>query len=222
MEVLLPDGERRKKWKMDGITYYFKAGKLCQCKSRNPRLREGRKKDGWKLVKTSAQEKSIAVFRMMVYLKRYYFQQITGIPVWDMAPGVAGQTRLTKFHHANAEACDERGVANYPAFRFSVGPLFRPVNARAERQGWVISVVWENREDRELSRASDWLRVGYFYDSYPTSPRLFPGVVARREECRAEFTIPDSGLASTETLHLYLFFSRQDKVAFSESTYLRV
>lgn len=115
MEVLLPDGERRKKWKMDGITYYFKAGKLCQCKSRNPRLREGRKKDGRKLVKTSAQEKSIAVFRMMVYLKRYYFQQITGIPVWDMAPGVAGQTRLTKFHHANAEACDERGVANYPA-----------------------------------------------------------------------------------------------------------
>ena len=79
-----------------------------------------------------------------------------------------------------------------------------------------------NREDRELSRASDWLRVGYFYDSYPTSPRLFPGVVARREECRAEFTIPDSGLASTEPLHLYLFFSRQDKVAFSESTYLRV
>ncbi|WP_279191008.1 hypothetical protein [Butyricimonas virosa] len=74
MEVLLPDGERRKKWKMDGITYYFKAGKLCQCKSRNPRLREGRKKDGRKLVKTSAQEKSIAVFRMMVYLKRYYFQ----------------------------------------------------------------------------------------------------------------------------------------------------
>ena len=221
MEVLLPDGERRKKWKMDGITYYFKAGKLCQCKSRNPRLREGRKKDGRKLVKTSAQEKSIAVFRMMVYLKRYYFQQITGIPVWDMAPGVAGQTRLTKFHHANAEACDERGLANYPAFRFSVGPLFRPVNARADRQGWVISVVWENREDRELSRASDWLRVGYFYDSYPTSPRLFPGVVAR-EECRAEFTIPDSGLASTETLHLYLFFSRQDKVAFSESTYLRV
>lgn len=60
------------------------------------------------------------------------------------------------------EACDERGVANYPAFRFSVGPLFRPVNARADRQGWVISVVWENRADRELSRASDWLRVGYF------------------------------------------------------------
>ena len=222
MEVLLPDGEKRRRWRINGITYYFKAGKLCQCNSRNPRLNPGRKKDGTPLVATSEQEKSKDVFRLMVYLKRYYFQQIEGLPIWDVAPGEAGQTRLTKFHTANVEACDERGVADYPAFRFSEGRLFRPVNARVRREGWDVALTWENREERELSRASDWLRVGYFYDSFPTSPRLLPEVVAKRGDCRALFTIPDLDLNASEVLHLYLFFTRQDKVAFSPSEYIRV
>lgn len=214
--------EKKGRWRVGGITYYYMAGKLVRCGSKKTRLREGKKKDGTPLVATPEQEKARAVFKMMVSLKRYYFKQIKGLPVWDLVPGEEGQNRLAKFHHANSEACDERGVANYPAFRFSVGRLFRPVNIRASREGWVITVTWENREDRESSRLSDWLRVGYFYDSFPRSPRLLPEVVAKRGDCQAKFSIPDSGLPVTEVLHLYLFFSRRDRIAFSTSKHLRV
>ena len=50
MEILL--SSQRKKWSMNGITYYYKSGKLCQCKSRNARLVTGKKKDGTLLVPT--------------------------------------------------------------------------------------------------------------------------------------------------------------------------
>ena len=158
----------------------------------------------------------------IIALKHYYFKQIKDLPIWDLAPGEAGQTRLSKFHKVNSEACDERGVANYAAFKFSIGQLFRPVNVRATRKGWEITMIWENRENRKLSLPSDWLRVGYFYGSYPFSPRLLPDVVAKREDCQATFSIPNPGLEISEPIHLYLFFSRQDRIAFSTSYHVQL
>ena len=222
MEILLSGKGKRKKWSMNGITYYYKSGKLCQCKSRNARLVTGKKKDGTLLVPTPEQVKARAVFKMMFYLKGFYFRQIEEIPILDVASGTVGQNRWAKFHRANAPACDERGVVDFPSFEFSVGKLFQPMNARVIRKGWTLIVTWENRENRELSRMSDGLRVGYFYDSYPKAPKLLPGVVAKRGDCRAEFTIPDAGLPVMEGVHVYLFFMRKDKGAFSSSKYFRV
>lgn len=111
----------------------------------------GKKKDGTLLVPTPEQVKARAVFKMMFYLKGFYFRQIEEIPIWDVASGTVGQNRWAKFHRANAPACDERGVVDFPSFEFSVGKLFQPMNARVIRKGWTLIVTWENRENRELS-----------------------------------------------------------------------
>ena len=213
---------KREKWHTNGLTFYYQAGKLCQCRSKRPRLRNGKKKDGTPLQPSPEQIKARKVFKNIIALKHYYFKQIKDLPIWDLAPGEAGQTRLSKFHKVNSEACDERGVANYAAFKFSIGQLFRPVNVRATRKGWEITMIWENRENRKLSLPSDWLRVGYFYGSHPFSPRLLPDVVAKREDCQATFSIPNPGLEISEPIHLYLFFSRQDRIAFSTSYHVQL
>ena len=129
---------------------------------------------------------------------------------------------MAKFHRANAAACGERGVEYYSIFKFSEGILFPPINMHVEPNGWMVTMTWENREERELSLASDWLRVGYFYDAYPFAPRLLPEIVAKRGDCQAVFRIPDSKLPVSMVLHLYPFFSRQDKYAFSTSCYFQV
>ena len=213
---------KREKWHTNGLTFYYQAGKLCQCRSKRPRLRNGKKKDGTPLQPSPEQIKARKVFKNIIALKHYYFKQIKDLPIWDLAPREAGQTRLSKFHKVNSEACDERGVANYAAFKFSIGQLFRPVNVRATRKGWEITMTWENRENRKLSLPSDWLRVGYFYGSYPFSPRLLPNVVAKREDCQATFSIPNPGLEISEPIHLFLFFSRQDRIAFSTSFHVQL
>lgn len=37
---------KREKWHTNGLTFYYQAGKLCQCRSKRPRLRNGKKKTG--------------------------------------------------------------------------------------------------------------------------------------------------------------------------------
>ncbi len=223
MDVFFPEQRKRRKWTMNGITYYYKNGMLCQCMSHRPRLRTGKKKNGKPLIPTPEQVKARVMFKQMNFLKRYFFSaQIKGIPIWDLAPGIAGQDRMAKFHRANAVACGERGVEYYSIFKFSEGILFPPINMHVERNGWMVTMTWENREERELSLASDWLRVGYFYDAYPFAPRLLPEIVAKRGDCQAVFRIPDSKLPVSMVLHLYPFFSRQDKYAFSTSCYFQV
>ena len=158
---------KREKWHTNGLTFYYQAGKLCQCRSKRPRLRNGKKKDGTPLQPSPEQIKARKVFKNIIALKHYYFKQIKDLPIWDLAPGEAGQTRLSKFHKVNSEACDERGVANYAAFKFSIGQLFRPVNVRATRKGWEITMIWENRETGygyDISTAPIHFHRGY----YPT------------------------------------------------------
>ena len=97
---------KREKWHTNGLTFYYQAGKLCQCRSKRPRLRNGKKKDGTPLQPSPEQIKARKVFKNIIALKHYYFKQIKDLPIWDLAPGEAGQTRLSKFHKVNSEACD--------------------------------------------------------------------------------------------------------------------
>lgn len=98
---------KREKWHTNGLTFYYQAGKLCQCRSKRPRLRNGKKKDGTPLQPSPEQIKARKVFKNIIALKHYYFKQIKDLPIWDLAPGEAGQTRLSKFHKVNSEACDD-------------------------------------------------------------------------------------------------------------------
>ena len=74
MDVFFPEQRKRRKWTMNGITYYYKNGMLCQCMSHRPRLRTGKKKNGKPLIPTPEQVKARATFKQMNFLKRYFFQ----------------------------------------------------------------------------------------------------------------------------------------------------
>ena len=74
MDVFFPEQRKRRKWTMNGITYYYKNGMLWQCMGHRSRLRTGKKKNGQPLIPTPEQVKALMMFKQMNFLKRYFFQ----------------------------------------------------------------------------------------------------------------------------------------------------
>lgn len=62
------------------------------------------------------------------------------------------------------------GVWAFPTFCFSVGTLDAPVITGAVREGWSVTLNWENDIDRPKAGNSDRVYVGYFYDTEPSCP----------------------------------------------------
>ena len=108
---------KREKWHTNGLTFYYQAGKLCQCRSKRPRLRNGKKKDGTPLQPSPEQIKARKVFKNIIALKHYYFKQIKDLPIWDLAPREAGQTRLSP--PDSAEGTDTLSVPDGPTVFYS-------------------------------------------------------------------------------------------------------
>ena len=63
---------KREKWHTNGLTFYYQAGKLCQCRSKRPRLRNGKKKDGTPLQPSPEQIKARKVFLWQKGMKSWY------------------------------------------------------------------------------------------------------------------------------------------------------
>ena len=103
-----------------------------------------------------------------------------------------------------------------------MGTLEAPVITNSERNGWTVTLNWENGIDCPKASASDQVFVGYFYDTLRRSPCLLRDIPARRGDEGVTIEIPSGDQPEGTPLHLYLFFGDSELARFSPSEYTQV
>lgn len=150
-------------------------------------------------------------------------QLLEGLPMWKCAATRYSMKTNAYFSEQNYFClATDVGVANFMAFKFSVGKLAMPVAMTARREGRRVTLTWSNDFTLGGCRPDDELMLGYFYDSYPGAPQLIRHTGVAREDERLEIEIPVADDPQGETLHLYPFFCSKDMTRFSQNYYFKV
>ncbi len=200
--------------KSDGYTYFLYGGKLRQCKSkRRP-----------KKTRTEGELQVSNRFTEARKMWKIYRRAIGDLPIWRAEARKRGVSKSDSLFHTINNGCLKpgEGVWALKTFRFSVGSLDAPMITNATRDGWKISLQWENGIDCPSASASDRVFVGYFYDSLRRSPCLLHNISACRGDGQATIEIPSGDQPEGTPLHLYLFFGDNELARFSPSEYVQV
>lgn len=150
------------------------------------------------------------------------YRRATGeLPVWKIWAKESHAAKSDSAFHAMNGGClrPGEGVWAFSTFRFSMGSLEAPVLAGVAREGWNVTLRWENDTDRPKASASDQVYLGYFYGTCPRSPRMIACPGACRGDGEVTVEIPAAGQPDGTPLHLYLFFGNVDQNRFSPSEY---
>ena len=158
--------------KVDGYTYFLYGGKVRKCKStRGPRKS-----------RTEGEKQTTDRFTEARKMWKIYKRAIGDLLIWRIAARERGVSKSDSLFHSTNGGClfPGKGVWAFKTFRFSMGTLEAPVITGTERNGWTVTLNWENGIDCPKASSSDQVFVGYFYDTLRRSPRLLRDIPARR------------------------------------------
>lgn len=200
--------------KADGYTYFMYGDRLRKCKS----------KRGPKKNITEREMKNSNRFTEARKMWRIYKRTIGDLAIWSIWARETGASKSDSLFHSTNGGCFRpgKGVWSFQTFRFSVGSLEAPAITGTERDGWTVTLHWENDEERPKASMSDQVFVGFFYGSAPRSPLLAKGLSACRGDGSVTIDIPPAGQPDGVPLHLYLFFGDKELNHFSPSEYAGV
>ena len=214
METLDQNSPRPRKYRVNGITYYNRMGKLCQMSSTRETV---------KIPPTEKQIESREALHVSVSFANNFFMVCDAlVPAWDLLGLLLQKERMAAFKKVNFPVFDPvtLGVDYFPDFIFCVGDLVPPRKVEVRRDGWTLFIDWTiPAREYGLSRPDDKLIVGYFYASRPAAPHLLTRISFTRDECHAEVKIPARKFPVTEGLHVYIMFRSHDWSAYSNSRY---
>lgn len=207
-KALLESGPLR----VGGVTYFLHGDRISAC----PSKRGSYKKRSDKVMESSNRFGEVRKFWSV------YRQAVDELPVWQVIARETGRLRGDLlFHSVNGGYIDPgKGVSEFERFKFAVGVLDEPKVMEVERNGWNISVKWENGREWAKAGRDDVAYLGYFYGSQPRAPRMLSLVDVCREDGCLQVSIPDGGEPEQTELHLYLFFGDRKSERFSSSVYI--
>ena len=137
-KITRPAGKRPETTRCDGVTTYYRKGKVCHCSSkRPPGSREER--DRRRAARTLNQRQRSSVFALVSRLVKILTRKLRDLNAWVSLAKATNMTPANLCHKVNGTACDENGVANFRAFIFSVGWLAVPLFTRVTRAGRVAT-----------------------------------------------------------------------------------
>ena len=137
-KITRPVGKRPETTRCDGVTTYYRKGKVCHCSSkRPPGSREER--DRRRAARTLNQRQRSSVFALVSRLVKILTRKLQDFNAWVSLAKTTNMTPANLCHKVNGTACDENGVANFRAFIFSVGWLAVPLFTRVTRAGRVAT-----------------------------------------------------------------------------------
>ena len=112
-------------------------------------MRTCKTKRGPKKTRTEGEEQSSNRFTEVRKMWRVYRRAIGGLPIWSVWARQTGAPKSdTLFHSVNGSCFRPgEGVWAFPTFRFSMGTLDAPVITCTERNGWTVTLRWENDVD---------------------------------------------------------------------------
>lgn len=200
--------------KMDGYTYFLYGGKIRKCKS----------KRGSRKSRTEGERQTTARFTEIRKMWKIYRRAIGDLPIWRVEARERGVSKSDSLFHSINGGCLQpgKGVWAFKTFRFSVGTLDAPVITDAEREGWTVTLHWENGIDCPKASASDRAFLGYFYDTLHRSPLLISDSTTHRGDGKITIEIPPVDQPEGTLLHLYLFFGNEELNQFSPSEYVEL
>lgn len=111
------------------------------------------------------------------------------------------------------------GIQNVSVLR---GIFGCSVITAAEREGWTVTLHWKNGANCPKADSSDWVFLGYFYDTLRRSPQLTLDYMPRRIDEKITIEIPPADQPEGTRLHLYLFFGNEEFTQFSPSEYVEL
>ena len=194
-KIMRPAGKRPETTRCDGVTTYYRKGKVCHCSSKRfPGSSEER--DRRCAARTLNQRQRANVFALVSRLVKILTRKLQDLNAWVSLAKTTNMTPANLCHKVNGTACDENGVANFRAFIFSVGWLAVPLFTCVTRRGWEITIEWRPHGVPNETRDKDTLVIGYFYDSLPDAPRVLHLPNVTRAGRVATFTLPDPVTAS--------------------------
>lgn len=128
-KITRPVGKRPETTRCDGVTTYYRKGKLCHCSSKRfPGSSEER--DRRCAARTLNQRQRASVFALVSRLVKILTRKLQDFNAWVSLAKTTNMTPANLCHKVNGTACDENGVANFRAFIFSVGWLAVPLFTR--------------------------------------------------------------------------------------------
>lgn len=200
--------------KLDGYTYFLYGGKPRKCKSNR----------GPKKSRTEREKQTSDRFTEARKMWKIYKRAIGDLPIWRVEARERGVAKSDSLFHSINGGCLQpgEGVWAFKTFRFSVGTLDAPVITSSEREGWRVTLHWENGIDCPKANTSDRVFVGYFYDTLHRSPCLLRDIPAQRGDGSTTVKIPSGDQPEGTPLHLYLFFGNKELARFSPSEYIQV
>lgn len=226
-KIMRPAGKRPETTRCDGVTTYYRKGKVCHCSSKRfPGSSEER--DRRCAARTLNQRQRANVSPSCRLARENLNAKTQDLNAWVSLAKTTNMTPANLCHKVNGTACDENGVANFRAFIFSVGWLAVPLFTCVTRRGWEITIEWRPHGVPNETRDKDTLVIGYFYDSLPDAPRVLHLPNVTRAGRVATFTLPDpvtatgKPLSPDEIVHLYPYVASSGQDEFSTSVYLRV
>ena len=133
-KITRPAGKRPETTRCDGVTTYYRKGKVCHCSSkRPPGSRE--EHDRRCAARTLNQRQRASVFALVSRLVKILTRKLRDLNAWVSLAKATNMTPANLCHKVNGTACDENGVANFRAFIFSVGWPAVPLFTRVTRRG---------------------------------------------------------------------------------------
>lgn len=226
-KIMRPAGKRPETTRCDGVTTYYRKGKVCHCSSKRfPGSSEER--DRRCAARTLNQRQRANVFALVSRLVKILTRKLQDLNAWVSLAKTTNMTPANLCHKVNGTACDENGVANFRAFIFSVGWLAVPLFTCVTRRGWEITIEWRPHgvpnETRDKDTLGHRLLLRFLARCAPRTS------LAQRHPCGrvATFTLPDpvtatgKPLSPDEIVHLYPYVASSGQDEFSTSVYLRV
>jgi len=210
LKALLANGPIR----IDGISYYMHGNSVRACKSK----RAPRKS------RTEGEKASSSRFTEVRKIWKVYRLATGALPIWKIWAKETGAAKSDTLFHSVNGGCFRpgEGLWAFSTFRFSMGTLDAPVITMAERNGWTVTIRWENGVDCPKASSSDRVYLGFFYGSQLRAPQFIGNLPARRGDGEVTIEIPPARQPDGIPLHLYLFFGNENPDRFSPSEYIAI
>ena len=194
-------------FRFGNITVYWRMGKLVIRERKNVVKKTKRSKKQKKTnVKFTGERRMYSAMRAV----------LLDHPTWKCAARLhGGRTSDNFFFTTNHKYMTNGEVSCFALFRFSLGELALPWDLKAMRGEHGIAITWTDVQEHACSRGSDRLLVGLFHEQHPDRPVLVDTGATRAHRMASVQFDPKYG----EGVHIYPFFEREDKTAYSEDQY---
>ena len=138
--------------KADGYTYFLYGGKARKCKSRR----------GPRKSRTEGEKQTTDRFTEARKMWKIYKRATGDLPIWRITARERGISKSDSLFHSTNGGCllPGKGVWAFKTFRFFMGTLEAPVITGSERNGWTVTLNWENGIDCPKASALDQVFVG--------------------------------------------------------------